>query len=325
VAGSDGKKALLDERRGTSGLSESGCCGKAASSASKGRFEQSTATRRASNRIDDLSGTRDNRLSALLDYFANRYHKFRKVRGKLFQDRCKSLIVEEDSYLGAFLHYTHLNPARASMTDVAGLRDYRWSSYWYLQRPTKRPGVLDCSGALEAAGGLPDTSYGRKKYAEYLQWLSTDNKARKEMAFEKMCKGWAVRTKQFKKALIEEAKEEVDAGMDVPGETGSRKMPRYDGETLREANKLRWELVLEQCMKSLDKTSENVKKDKKSADWKIMIAVALKHTTSATNIWIADALNMGVPHAVSRYVGMFGQSGEETKPAFQKIIANITP
>jgi hypothetical protein len=151
-----------------------------------------------------------------------------------------------------------------------------------------------------------------------LQWLSTDNKAQKEMAFEKMCKGWAVGTKQFKKALIEEAKEEVDSGMDVPGETGTREVPRYDGETLRDANELRWEQVLEQCMESLDKTFENVKKDKKSADWKIIIAVALKQTTSATNVWIADALNRGVPHAVSRYVGIFGQNGEKNETCFSK-------
>jgi REP element-mobilizing transposase RayT len=33
--------------------------------------------------------------------FANRYHRFRKVHGKLFQGRFKSLVVEEDAYLGA--------------------------------------------------------------------------------------------------------------------------------------------------------------------------------------------------------------------------------
>ena len=45
--------------------------------------------------------------------FANRYHKFRKVHGKLFQGRYKSLIVEEADYLGSLLHYVHLNSVRA--------------------------------------------------------------------------------------------------------------------------------------------------------------------------------------------------------------------
>ena len=41
--------------------------------------------------------------------FANRYHRFRHAYGKLFDGRYKSLIVDEDSHLGALLHYVHLN------------------------------------------------------------------------------------------------------------------------------------------------------------------------------------------------------------------------
>jgi hypothetical protein len=42
-------------------------------------------------------------------------HRFRKVHGKLFQGRFKSLIVEGDGYLGALQHYVHLNPVSAGM------------------------------------------------------------------------------------------------------------------------------------------------------------------------------------------------------------------
>lgn len=103
--------------------------------------------------------------------FANRYHRFRKVDGKLFQGRYKSLIVEEDNYLGALLHYVHLNPVRASMTSVEPLKDYRWSSYWYLHNKPKRPAFMDCTAALEAIGGLADTPKGWKDYLDYLKWL----------------------------------------------------------------------------------------------------------------------------------------------------------
>lgn len=75
--------------------------------------------------------------------FANRYHRFRKVHGKLFQGRYKSLIIEDESYLGALLHYVHLNPVRAGMVDVSELGGYRWSSYWYLRHPSKRPEFID--------------------------------------------------------------------------------------------------------------------------------------------------------------------------------------
>ena len=251
--------------------------------------------------------------------FSNRYHKFRKVNGKLFQGRYKSLIVEEDGHLGALLHYTHLNPVRAGMTDVIGLRDYRWSSYWYLNHPAKRPAFMDCSGALEAAGGLADSSYGRRKYADYLNWLASDKAAQDEMAFDKMCRGWALGTKEFKKALIAEV-----ASASEDEDEPSKKVARYDGATLHEANVLRWELALEQCMKRLKKTPADIMEEIKSADWKILIAAVLKCKTSATNVWIAEQLNIGVPHAVSRYVGIFKQNGTDQKKPFKKLIANIT-
>jgi len=134
--------------------------------------------------------------------FANRYHRFRKVHGKLFarqaalkapvrpprqargrqahrrpldspakraapstrhalrQGRFKSLIVEEDGYLGALQHYVHLNPVRAGICTVDKLK-------------------------------------------EYLDWLSADAPAQKEMAFEEMCRGWALGTKSFKRGLLE--------------------------------------------------------------------------------------------------------------------------
>lgn len=47
------------------------------------------------------------------------------MHGKLFQGRNKSLIVEEESYLGALQHYVHLNPVRSGMRTVAELDDYR--------------------------------------------------------------------------------------------------------------------------------------------------------------------------------------------------------
>ena len=178
----------------------------------------------------------------------------------LRQGRYKSLIVEEDSYLGALLHYVHLNPVRALMVSVEDLKDYRWSSYWYLHNKRKRPPFLDCSGALEAAGGLADTPQGRKQYAKYLKWLVEDDTARKEMAFDKMCRGWAIGTKDFKKALLEkleDAKEEDEKG------EGSDAVARYYGEGLREANRLRWEMLLGQGLSSLGKNAACIATDLK--------------------------------------------------------------
>jgi len=94
--------------------------------------------------------------------------------------------------------------------------------------------------------------------------------------------------------------------------------------TLQEANELRWELLLNACMKLLKKTPADSMREIKSADWKILIAMVLKSKTTATNVWIAKKLNIAVPHAVSRYVGIFRQNKEDTKQAYLELIANIT-
>ena len=125
-------------------------------------------------------------------------------------------------------------------------------------------------------------------------------------------------TKDFKKALIAEAAETEKLLNENECETDS-KIPYYDGETLREANELRWELMLEKCMAALEKTTEMARSDIKSADWKILIAAVLKSKTSAPNGWIARKLNIGVPHAVSRYVGIFRQNGEEQETEFLEL------
>jgi len=255
--------------------------------------------------------------------FANRYHHYRKVHGKLFQGRYKSLIVEEESYLGALLHYVHLNPVRARIVDVAGLRDYRWSSYWYLQHPAKRPAFMDVSGCLEAAGGLADTSAGRRKYREYLAWLSADASAQKELLFDRMCRGWAIGSKDFKKDLLSEEAERVKAGA-----AGSKviepRQERYDGKELREANELKWEVFLERGLSVLGKDAADIREDLKSAAWKVMLAAVIKGHTSATNVWITKKLNMGISQAVSQNVGKFHAAGGRETDAYQELIINIT-
>jgi hypothetical protein len=50
----------------------------------------------------------------------------------------------------------------------------------------------------------------------------------------------------------------------------------------------------------LGKDATAIREDLKSADWKLMLAAVMKRYTSATNVWITERLNMGIPQAVSR-------------------------
>jgi REP element-mobilizing transposase RayT len=60
--------------------------------------------------------------------FAARFNRLRGENGHLFQGRYKALIVQDGEWLGNLCHYIHLNPVRAGLVDVKGLRDYRFSS-----------------------------------------------------------------------------------------------------------------------------------------------------------------------------------------------------
>lgn len=245
--------------------------------------------------------------------FANRYHRFRKVHGKLFHGRYKSLIVEEDSYLGALLHYVHLNPVRAGICGVADLCEYRWSSYWYLGNPGSRPDFLDPTGALWHAGKLADTASGRRSYEQYLQWLNEDETARKEMAFDQMCRGWALGSKDFKRKLLQ------SEGL---LKEGSFAQLRFEGKELKEANELIWENTLERAVQALGKTTMDIAVEKKSAFWKVWIASALKRKTSAPSTWIAQRLNMGAPQLVGVYVNrLHSELDRQPNPDYDEVIS----
>jgi len=251
----------------------------------------------------------------LLGTFANRYHRFRKVNGKLFQGRFKSLIVEEDAYLGSLLHYVHLNPVRAGICDVAGLGGYRWSSYWYLRHPKSRPQFLDPTGALWHAGKLADTPSGRRSYASYLRWLAADAGAQKEMAFEKMCRGWALGSREFKKELLK------SEGLLKDGDFEALRM---EGRDLAEANELLWEELLERGFRAAGQTAATASGQKKSEQWKIWVAAEMKRRTNASNAWIARRLHMGAPHAVTIHVKAFECGQNRHSGDHEKFIERFT-
>jgi REP element-mobilizing transposase RayT len=146
-------------------------------------------------------------MSWLQGTFATRFNRMRKEQGHLFQGRYKSLIVDDGDGLGALSHYIHLNPVRAGICAIAELESWRWSSATWLFNSKLRPRWYDPQTALSAAGGLRDTAAGRRKYGEFLAWLTEDEPARKALRFEQMSKGWAIGTVGFKKDLAKEYRE----------------------------------------------------------------------------------------------------------------------
>ncbi len=141
-----------------------------------------------------------------------------------------------------------------------------------------------------------DTRIGRDKYAEYLEWLSTDESVRKEMAFDKMCRGWALGTKDFKRKLLETEGLLKD---------GSMQALRLEGKELREANELQWAAMLDRALCCLEKTKSDIENNLKSADWKV---------------WIAEQLNMGAPQAVSMHTSRLMASNNQKNESYQEFL-----
>ena len=171
--------------------------------------------------------------------FSNRFNRIVRTQGHVFQGRYKSLVVDRDEYMGTLLDYIHLNPVRARIVSVEGLRDYRWSSLWYLFRKRKRPSFLDLSSCLYYAGRLADTPTGRKKYLSYLDLLATQHQAESNEKFKHLCRGWALGTKEFKQGLMGEEKVQWIESV---------------GRETEEARFLYWEKLLGRLLTSAGKT-----------------------------------------------------------------------
>lgn len=66
----------------------------------------------------------------LLTWYAQYYNHRHHRTGHLFENRYKSILCEEDTYLLALVRYIHLNPIRAQIVKTIGeLDDYRWSGH----------------------------------------------------------------------------------------------------------------------------------------------------------------------------------------------------
>jgi len=75
-------------------------------------------------------------LTAYAVAFNRRHHR----SGHLFQNRYKSILVEDEPYLLELLRYIHLNPLRAGIVrNMAGLDAYPWSGHSALMGKVPRP------------------------------------------------------------------------------------------------------------------------------------------------------------------------------------------
>jgi REP element-mobilizing transposase RayT len=102
----------------------------------------------------------------LLTGYAVNFNHRHKRSGHLFQNRYKSIICEEDTYLLELIRYIHLNPLRAKLVpDLATLENYPWSGHAVLMGRRKLPGQVVDEVLLLFGKGL---SSSRQQYQRFI-------------------------------------------------------------------------------------------------------------------------------------------------------------
>ena len=223
-----------------------------------------------------------------------RYNGFRQLIGRPFQGRYKALLVEPGHALAQVCHYIHLNPVRARLHAADQAVKYPWGSLAkFVTR--KRPKWLEPTTVLSGAGGLPDTPRGWQKYLEYLEFMATDETTKKELVAEKMSRGWCVGGREFRQQMKAEAR------------LAGANLDRYAGlepEHVQAERAADWEERLH-LMAKLAKISLERLPERKSDPHKVLLAAAMKATTSVSNGWLAARLQMGEPASASQFARRF--------------------
>jgi REP element-mobilizing transposase RayT len=102
----------------------------------------------------------------LLTGYAQQYNRRHRRHGVLFQNRYKSILCEENSYLLELVRYIHLNPARAGVVkDIDELRDYDGSGHSALMGKIARS-WQETDSVLRLFGGT--VRQARKAYERFV-------------------------------------------------------------------------------------------------------------------------------------------------------------
>jgi putative transposase len=97
-------------------------------------------------------------VQSLLVSHTQRYHRFHRSSGHVWQGRFKSPVIQDDDHLMTVLRYIEANPLRAKLVKHAG--EYCWSSFACHGNGRADP-LLDSTPAYEALGVRADTRLRR--------------------------------------------------------------------------------------------------------------------------------------------------------------------
>jgi hypothetical protein len=213
-------------------------------------------------------------------------------------------------------HYIHLNPVRAKAVTAERLGEHRWSSLHHF-RQRARPVCLVADVVLSESGGLPDTATGWKHYLEYLGLLAEEDLKRREDRFGRLSRGWAIGSADFRR--------ELKKGLQETGDAQSRfELLGADRSALLEARADLWEERLRLAARALGVSLAKLPHQKSAPD-KVALASLMKQTTSVSNGWLTERLEMGQPASVSQYVRRFRLANGTESRAYKQALSRVKP
>ncbi len=256
--------------------------------------------------------------------YTRRLNHRHKLWGHVFGGRYKAVLVENDldsDYFGNLWDYIHLNPVRARLVDPkegVGLLDYPWSSLTqvYSAGPKRRPAWCATERSF-AAFGLKDTISGRKALVERLEQRAIAEEAEKcglivrdgQSLNSTLRRGWYWGGEAFRQKLL-----------DLAAEPLSRLHNRNRRTTRqwRDHAQVSASDLIRQGLEALELSEDQLKASKGSETRKVSLAWAIARSTTMSQSWIADRLNMRSATNVSQQVRRFerelkGQSDSRIK------------
>jgi hypothetical protein len=175
----------------------------------------------------------------------------------------------------------HLNPARAKLIGPEQrLREYRWSSYpEYLKAPWKRPKWLRVDRLLGEWGMQRDSVAERRRFEQEMEERKLKERQGENREWRKLRRGWCWGGTAFREELLE-----------LIGEVRAE---HHDGEELLESAELEAERLIQEMMREVGWTKEQLGTQPKGDKRKVRIAASLRAETTMSWKWIAEKLPMG--------------------------------
>lgn len=203
--------------------------------------------------------------------FANRFNRFRRENGHVFQGRYKAILVRPAG-LVRVCDYIHLNPVRSGLTTTDELSGYRDNSLGGYLRPGRRHPLLRPERVLQAATGQSDSLRGRRAYLAHLkQVLASERGLQLPASPEAFPETYLTEKEWLTRTLV----------------------PPHPTPDADHGSEGAWEACLTEALNCLNQSPDSFSSDSKGAPWKIAVARLLREQHLAPYTWIARHLHMG--------------------------------